>query len=124
MLEWWKIAALTKFEFLLKIAGEIVVARKLDRGTKRRVSLYKNFTGRFSSSGASGDLCEKLNSDTGVHLAAGPSVADEKVTLATIDNFSFDAASAPEPTSLGLLTASFVRSSTSPTTTKVHVQKQ
>jgi RNA polymerase sigma-70 factor (ECF subfamily) len=27
------------------------------------------------------DLCEKLKSDTGVHLAAGPSVADEKVTL-------------------------------------------
>lgn len=27
------------------------------------------------------DLCEKLKSDTGVHLTAGPSVADEKVTL-------------------------------------------
>jgi RNA polymerase sigma-70 factor, ECF subfamily len=27
------------------------------------------------------DLCEKLKSDTGIHLAAGPSVADEKVTL-------------------------------------------
>jgi RNA polymerase sigma-70 factor (ECF subfamily) len=27
------------------------------------------------------DLCEKLKSDTGVHLVAGPSVADEKVTL-------------------------------------------
>src|SRR5262249_32776824 len=27
------------------------------------------------------DLCEKLRSDTGIHLTAGPSVADEKVTL-------------------------------------------
>src|SRR5262249_17840958 len=27
------------------------------------------------------DLCEKLKSETGIHLAAGPSVADEKVTL-------------------------------------------
>jgi RNA polymerase sigma-70 factor, ECF subfamily len=27
------------------------------------------------------DLCEKLKTDTGVHLTAGPSVADEKVTL-------------------------------------------
>src|SRR5205823_9420013 len=27
------------------------------------------------------DLCEKLKSDTGIHLAAGSSVADEKVTL-------------------------------------------
>jgi hypothetical protein len=27
------------------------------------------------------DLCERLQHDTGVHLAAGPSVADEKVTL-------------------------------------------
>jgi hypothetical protein len=27
------------------------------------------------------DLCDELRSDTGIHLAAGPSVADEKVTL-------------------------------------------
>jgi RNA polymerase sigma-70 factor, ECF subfamily len=27
------------------------------------------------------DLCEKLKADTGVHMVAGPSVADEKVTL-------------------------------------------
>src|SRR5947208_799287 len=27
------------------------------------------------------DLCEKLKADTGIHLTAGPSVADEKVTL-------------------------------------------
>ena len=27
------------------------------------------------------DLCERLRGDTGVHLVAGPSVADEKVTL-------------------------------------------
>src|SRR5713101_1606428 len=60
MFEWRKIAALTKFEFLLKITREIVVARKLDRWTKWRVSLYKNFAGRFSTSGASGDLREKL----------------------------------------------------------------
>jgi hypothetical protein len=30
VLEWWKIAALAKFEFLLKIAGEIVVSRELN----------------------------------------------------------------------------------------------
>src|SRR5207302_2649352 len=27
------------------------------------------------------DLCEHLRAETGIHLAAGPSVADEKVTL-------------------------------------------
>ena len=27
------------------------------------------------------DLCEKLKTDTGIHMSAGPSVADEKVTL-------------------------------------------
>src|SRR5437899_2256796 len=27
------------------------------------------------------DLCDRLRADTGIHLAAGPSVADEKVTL-------------------------------------------
>src|SRR4030095_3360125 len=58
--EWRKIAALAKLEFLLEIAGEIVVARKLDRRTKRRGRLYNNFPGRFPTSGASGDLREKL----------------------------------------------------------------
>src|SRR5947208_16667098 len=36
------------------------MACKLDRRTKRRVGLYKDFTGCFSTSGASGHLCEKL----------------------------------------------------------------
>ena len=58
--EWWKTAALPKFELLLKVAGEIVVARKLDRRTERRVSLHKDFARCFSASGASGDLREKL----------------------------------------------------------------
>src|SRR5436190_8833105 len=60
MFERRKIAALAKFEFLLKIPGEIMVPRKLNRRTKWRVSLYKNLTGCFSTSGAPGNLCEKL----------------------------------------------------------------
>jgi len=39
-----KFATLAKFQLLLKIAGEIVVARELDRRTERRVGLQRNFT--------------------------------------------------------------------------------
>ena len=60
MFEWRKIAALTKFEFLLEITGEIVMPRKLDRRTERRVGLHENFAGRFAAAGASGDLREQL----------------------------------------------------------------
>ena len=60
MFKWREIAAFTEFEFLLEIAGEIMVTRELDRRTERRVSLHKNFAGCFSASCASGDLCEKL----------------------------------------------------------------
>src|SRR5436190_9164006 len=55
-----EIAPLTKLEFLLEIAGEIVMPGKLNRGTKWRVSLHENFAGRFAAPGASGDLSEKL----------------------------------------------------------------
>jgi len=53
MLEWWKIAALAKFQFLLDVAREIVMARKLDRGRKRGLALYENFSGRLAAAGAS-----------------------------------------------------------------------
>src|SRR5205085_2693597 len=58
--ERWKIATLAKFQLLLKIAGEIVVARELDRWTKRRVSLHENFTLCFAAAGATRDLSEQL----------------------------------------------------------------
>ena len=62
MFERWKIAPFAKLEFLLEIAGEIVVPRKLNRRTKGRVGLYENFTQRFAAAGTSGHLCEKLKS--------------------------------------------------------------
>ena len=55
-----EIAAFAELEFLLEIAGEIVVARELNRGTERRVGLHENFAGCFAASGASRDLGEKL----------------------------------------------------------------
>src|SRR6266568_1742306 len=55
-----KIAALTELQFLLEVTGEIVVPCKLNRRTKRRVSLHKNFARRFAAAGAPGDLREKL----------------------------------------------------------------
>ena len=58
--EWREIAALAKLELLLEIAGEIVVARKLNRWTERRVSLHENFARRLAAAGAAGDLGEKL----------------------------------------------------------------
>ena len=60
MFEGRKIAALAEFEFLLEIAGEIVVTRELNRRTEWRVSLHENFSRRFAASSASGDLREKL----------------------------------------------------------------
>ena len=60
VLERRKIAALTELEFLLVIAGEIVVPRKLDRRAKWRVSLHKHLAVRFSASRASGYLRKKL----------------------------------------------------------------
>src|SRR5438093_13476144 len=60
--EWREIAAFTKLQFLLEIAGEIVVARKLDRGAERRVSLHKNLTRCLAATSASGHLCEELES--------------------------------------------------------------
>src|SRR5437867_8910739 len=60
MFERREIAALAEFEFLLEIAGEIVMACKLDRWTKRRVSLHEDFSRRFAAPGASGDLRQQL----------------------------------------------------------------
>src|SRR5437667_12820144 len=58
--EWRGIAALAELEFLLEITSEIVVSRKLNRRTKRRVGLHENFARRFAATGAFGDLREKL----------------------------------------------------------------
>ena len=60
MLERRKIAALTKFQLLFEIAGEIVVARELNRRTKRRVSLHKDLARFFASAGPASDLGEEL----------------------------------------------------------------
>src|SRR6266487_3117118 len=60
VLEWRKIATLAKFEFLLKVAGEIVVPRELDRRAKGCVSLHKHLAGHFATSRASGYLRKKL----------------------------------------------------------------
>jgi RNA polymerase sigma-70 factor, ECF subfamily len=46
----------------------------IDGRLTRKISLASKAT-------ALSDLCDQLRADTGVHLAAGPSVADEKVTL-------------------------------------------
>src|SRR5207237_6806452 len=55
-----KVAPLAEFQLLLEIAGEIVVARELDRGTEWRVGLHENFAGRFAPTGATGDLRKQL----------------------------------------------------------------
>ena len=60
--EWREIAAFAELELLLEIAGEIMMARKLNRGTERRVSLHENFAVCLAAAGASGHLCEKLES--------------------------------------------------------------
>src|SRR4029077_3441673 len=60
--EWREVATLAEFELLLEIAGEIMMARKLNRGTERRVSLHENFAVCLAATGASGHLCEKLES--------------------------------------------------------------
>src|SRR5580693_10096229 len=60
MLERWKIATLAKFELLLKIAGEVVMPRELDRRTKRCVGLNENLAGRFTAAGSARHLSEQL----------------------------------------------------------------
>ena len=60
VLERREIATLTEFQFLLEIAGEIVVPRELNRGTERRVGLHEHFARRFAAAGAPGDLREQL----------------------------------------------------------------
>src|SRR5438105_14552960 len=60
--EWRKIAAFPKLQFLLEVAGEIVMPRKLDRGTKRGVSLDENFARRFTATGPGRDWGEQLKS--------------------------------------------------------------
>src|SRR6266404_9160181 len=60
MFEGREVAALAKFELLLKISGEIVVPRKLNRRTKRRVGLDEHFAWRLAATGAAGHLREQL----------------------------------------------------------------
>ena len=51
-----EIAPFSKLELLFKIAGEIVVARELNRRTEWRVSLDENIARCLAASGAPGDL--------------------------------------------------------------------
>ena len=55
-----EVAVLAEFELLFEIAGEIVVARELDRGTERREGLDEDFALHFAAAGAAGDLGEEL----------------------------------------------------------------
>src|SRR6266446_7344629 len=56
------IAEFSKFALLLPKAVKVVMPRELDRGTKRRRCLHKNFAGDLSSSGAASDLGKQLES--------------------------------------------------------------
>src|SRR5207244_12648183 len=58
VLERREIATLAKLEFLLEIAGEIVVPRELTGGTKRCVSLHKDFSRCLAAASPASDLCE------------------------------------------------------------------
>src|SRR6476660_4574299 len=60
--EWREIAAFAELELLLQIPGEIMVSRKLNRGTERRVSLHENFAVCLATAGASCHLRKKLES--------------------------------------------------------------
>src|SRR5438477_11927984 len=60
MLEWRKITALAKFQFLFDVARKIVMVRKLDRGRKGCVALHENFSRRLAAPGAPGHLGEQL----------------------------------------------------------------
>src|SRR5438046_1000850 len=60
VLERRKIAALTELEFLLEVTCEVMMARKLDRRAKWRVSLHKHLAMRFAAPRASGYLRKKL----------------------------------------------------------------
>ena len=60
MFEWREIAAFAKLELLLEISCEIMVPRKLNRGTERCVRLHENFAGCLAASGTSCHLGEKL----------------------------------------------------------------
>src|SRR5580704_6064712 len=60
VLERRETAALTKLEFLLKVAGEIVMPRKLDGRTERRVGLHKHLSRRLASSRATSHLGQEL----------------------------------------------------------------
>src|SRR5437764_14730849 len=59
MLEWRKITALAKFQFLFDVARKIVMACKLDRRRKRRVALHENFSRRLAAPGPPGHLGEQ-----------------------------------------------------------------
>jgi len=55
-----EIATLAKLEFLLEVAGEIVVPRELNGWTERCVGLNKNVARCFAATRPSGDLREQL----------------------------------------------------------------
>src|SRR6059058_3373400 len=57
-----EIAPFAKLQLLLKVTGEVVMSRKLDRRAKRRVGLDENFAGRFATAGPAGHLRQQLES--------------------------------------------------------------
>ena len=62
VLERREIAPFAKFQLLLKVTGEVVMSRKLDRRAKRRVGLDENFAYRFAAAGPAGHLRQQLES--------------------------------------------------------------
>src|SRR5256885_6543044 len=60
MLERREIATFTKLELLLKVTGEVVMPRELNRWTKRCVGLDENLTGRFAAASPARHLREQL----------------------------------------------------------------
>ena len=73
MVEWRKIATFTKFKLLLEVAGEIMMARELNRGRKRGVGLHENFAGCLAAAGPPGHLVEnnRLDGNTWIGIDVG-----------------------------------------------------
>ena len=60
MLKRREIASLTKFQFLLHVAGKIMMSSKLNRGTEGSVTLNQHLTRRLTTASASGHLSKQL----------------------------------------------------------------
>src|SRR4051812_37628396 len=60
MFEGREIASFAKLEFLLEIAGEVVMPGELNRGREGRVGLNEDFPRCFAPAGPTSDLGEQL----------------------------------------------------------------